>query len=92
MEKKTTHVRVTGLVQGVSFRYYTKKKADQLQLSGWVRNCTDGSVEALISGPENVVDQMISWFSEGSPYSVVEQVSAEPSDIACSEDTFKITY
>lgn len=90
--EKTIHVKVTGLVQGVSFRYYTKKKADQLQLRGWVRNCNDGTVEALVSGPQSDVEEMISWFSEGSPYSVVDHVSVEPSDTPYNEDTFKITY
>ena len=88
----TIQVKVTGVVQGVSFRYYTKKKADQLQLRGWVKNRSDGSVEALVSGPKDAIEKMISWFSEGSPYSTVEHVSVESCSNPFSEDTFRISY
>lgn len=61
-------------------------------MCGWVRNCSDGSVEALVTGRHNNVEEMIAWFHEGSPYSEVENVSVEPSNTQYSEDTFKITY
>ena len=51
----TLHAQIFGKVQGVFFRDYTKRKADELNLVGWVRNIPDGTVEAVISGRESGV-------------------------------------
>jgi acylphosphatase len=56
---KSVRVRVAGKVQGVWFRAWTTEQATGRGLSGWVRNCRDGSVEALFSGPADQVDSMI---------------------------------
>ena len=63
--------RVSGRVQGVFFRKYTKLRADQLGLSGWCQNTADGlSVEGEIFGPELKVREMLHWIEfEGSPHS-----------------------
>ena len=68
--------RVTGKVQNVSLRKYTKLKADQLGLSGWCRNTVDGlSVEGELIGPEPRVKTMVEWMRmEGSPKSRPESV------------------
>ncbi|MEO5972432.1 MAG: acylphosphatase [Sphingomicrobium sp.] len=58
-------VKVTGQVQGVVFRAWTKQQADQLHVSGWVRNCPDGSVEAHLEGDAEAVDQMIAAMKHG---------------------------
>jgi acylphosphatase len=52
-ERKAVLVWVRGRVQGVSFRVWTREEAERLSLSGWVRNEPDGSVKALIAGPES---------------------------------------
>ena len=74
---KTLHINIYGNVQGVFFRDYTRRKAEELHLFGWVRNCTDGSVESLISGDEAQVTKMVEWFHQGSPYSSVQKVVVE---------------
>ena len=51
--RRTVLARISGRVQGVSFRVWTQFEAEKLGLSGWVRNEDDGSVTALISGPES---------------------------------------
>ena len=71
---RTCRVTISGKVQGVFFRAYTKQKADELLLSGWVRNMPDGSVEALIYGAEEKIESMLSWFHRGSPEAVVSSV------------------
>ncbi|WP_136807474.1 acylphosphatase [Desulfosediminicola flagellatus] len=74
---KTVHVIVHGRVQGVFFRDYTQRKANLLELSGWVKNQPDGSVEALLSGMPKSIDTMIEWFQEGSPQSTVTAVTVD---------------
>jgi len=61
------HLIIEGRVQGVWFRESTRREAVSLKLSGWVRNRPDGSVEALIEGPENEVEKLISWCQKGPP-------------------------
>ncbi len=46
-------IKVFGMVQGVGFRYYTKQEADALELKGWVMNCSDGTVDIQVQGPED---------------------------------------
>lgn len=70
----TVHVIVSGKVQGVFFRDYTRKHAAQLGLKGWVRNLPNGSVEAMIKGQRPLLDNMIDWFQTGSPLSHVTEV------------------
>jgi acylphosphatase len=73
---KAFHVIVEGRVQGVCFRDYTRKQAEQLHIRGWVQNMPNGSVEAVISGQEEDLHTMITWFSTGSPFSRVTSVVA----------------
>ena len=67
-------------MQGVWFRAWTSQQAEQLGLSGWVRNCSDGAVEAVFSGHDGQVDQMIKRCWEGPPMAEVEKVSEHPCD------------
>ena len=65
LERTTYKVRVTGRVQGVCFRDWTKNQACRLEISGWVRNRRDGSVEALISGSPKNIEEMLNEFAVG---------------------------
>lgn len=71
------HVFVYGRVQGVEFRDYTRYKARMLNLSGWVRNLVDGSVEAIFEGQEEAVHQAIDWCRAGTPSAQVRKVEVE---------------
>lgn len=65
--------RISGRVQGVSFRYAAQEEAERLGLSGWVRNLPDGQVEALFQGPGESVQQMLRWCEKGpSPARVTD--------------------
>lgn len=66
---------VTGTVQGVFFRAYTKENAKRLHLTGWVRNNKDGSVEIHAEGTENALKELESWCHRGPPGAQVEQVT-----------------
>jgi acylphosphatase len=91
-DKKCVHVIVEGRVQGVFFRAYTKEEADKLGLTGWVRNLTDGSVEALVEGETEAVDRMLYWFHQGSPGSKVLDVKVQDVPSACDSSSFEIHY
>ena len=65
---------ITGRVQGVGFRFSFADEARARNLSGWVRNCADGSVEATVAGTENDVDAMIAWAHHGPPSAKVDDV------------------
>ena len=58
-EKVRKHIFFYGRVQGVGFRYYAVQKANQLGLTGWVKNLYDGSVEMEVEGQEELIDQLI---------------------------------
>jgi len=68
------HVTVTGRVQGVFFRAWTKQQADGLGLTGWVRNCPDGRVDAHIEGEQGAVEQLIERLRRGPPAADVADV------------------
>jgi acylphosphatase len=85
MANKTIHAIIEGRVQGVYFRDYTRREAERLGLGGWVRNLRDGSVEALIAGESDKVDQMLAWLHRGSPLAIVTGVTTMERS---HEDTF----
>lgn len=88
----TKHVVVKGRVQGVFFRDYTRKQALQFNLTGWIRNLSDGSVEALFCGDEKMVSDMLSWLKLGSPQSRVDSVQINDIYSGESFSTFNIRY
>ena len=67
---------VRGLVQGVSFRYYTLHRAREMSLCGFVRNLWDGSVEVVAEGPRQSLEELLSWLHQGPPAAQVDQVAA----------------
>jgi acylphosphatase len=68
------HVTVTGRVQGVFFRAWTKQQADELGVTGWVRNCPDGRVDAHVEGEDSAVQRLIDQLRRGPPAAQVEDV------------------
>lgn len=74
-ERRTVRVRITGRVQGVSYRYWTERNAAALGLDGWVRNRRDGAVEALFSGADEAVFEMLKRCWEGPAPALVEEVA-----------------
>jgi acylphosphatase len=76
------HVRVTGLVQGVGFRWYVRERARRLGLSGWVRNLRDGTVEVLAAGDPAQIELLRAELLRGPSGASVEQLVdiADPTD------------
>lgn len=75
------HATVTGMVQGVGFRYYTVEQARKLAVSGWVCNRLNGSVEVEAQGPRADIAQLISWLKVGPRWARVDQVQV--TEIPC---------
>ena len=69
-----TRVEVEGRVQGVWFRQSTNQTAEELGVSGWVRNRSDGSVEAVFEGDEEAVANAVAWAHSGPANALVTEV------------------
>ncbi len=70
----TRHLLITGRVQGVGYRFYMQRKARELGVAGWVRNRSDGTVEAVVHGSSEQVDAVVAWARRGPPSAVVADV------------------
>lgn len=75
--EQAIHCIISGCVQGVSFRYYTQKQAQQLGLTGWVRNLPDGRVETLACGEAEALATFQRWLHQGPTLAQVTAVSCE---------------
>lgn len=72
---KTVNIFVTGRVQGVYFRAYTRKQAEIHHVKGWVRNLADGRVEILAQADEERLDLFINWCHKGPMLAKVNEVN-----------------
>ena len=84
-------VRVTGRVQGVFFRAWTRDEARSLGVCGWIRNCEDGAVEGHLEGYETQVDELIRRMRHGPPHARVIDVSVSDADVA-RLDRFEVKH
>ncbi len=73
----TRHLRIAGRVQGVGYRDALRREALARGLTGWVRNRRDGTVEAVLQGEADAVDEMINWARRGPTAARVDRVDAE---------------
>ena len=89
--KSNVHVIISGQVQGVWFRASTKQKAQELGLTGWVRNTNDGAVEAIFEGEEEIVNKMIDWCYNGPPLAKVENIKLKKQQ-TIGFNNFEIRY
>ncbi len=86
------HVRISGRVQGVFYRSTTRDRAEQLGLTGWVRNTSDGKVEAIFEGEETAIKDMIVWCHKGPRSADVSDVTVEYQKFLGEFEEFYITY
>lgn len=89
-QRSRLHAIITGIVQGVNFRYYTRQQARRLLLTGWVRNRVDGSVEVIAEGRREALQQLLDFLRAGPPSARVEGVEVTWSDATGEFSTFEI--
>ncbi len=77
---------VSGRVQGVFFRASARHKAEQLGITGYARNSSDGRLEVLACGTKGQVDDFCAWLSQGPANAEVSNVSCQPTDIIPPRD------
>lgn len=80
---------VTGRVQGVSFRWYTERRAQELGLTGWVRNHDDGSVRLEVQGPEAAVAELVAWLHDGPTHARVAGVQVHDVEVRSGDAGFR---
>jgi acylphosphatase len=85
--KITRRLRIRGQVQGVNLREALRQRADQLKVTGWVRNRLDGTVEAVVQGEAFAIDSIVEWARQGPTTARVDSVDVESAE---SEGDFQI--
>jgi acylphosphatase len=86
MEEYGVHVLVTGKVQGVYYRETTRKKAKAHDITGWVRNCSDGRVELKAFGPKEGVDQFLRFCRKGPVLARVKSLDMRECQVEAHDD------
>jgi acylphosphatase len=80
------HLLIEGRVQGVGYRYAMCRQAEALGLEGWVRNCRDGSVEAVVVGAPDQVELLHAWARRGPPGALVTEITQRAATAAEEDD------
>ncbi|ARQ10447.1 acylphosphatase [Rhizobium etli] len=88
---EAVRVRISGRVQGVGFRMWTRDEALRLGVTGWVRNEADGSVSALIAGADSAISAMIERLRRGPAGASVSGVETEVAQLENMPRDFRIT-
>jgi acylphosphatase len=89
---KRLRVTVSGIVQGVAFRVWTVRTARAQGITGWVRNLTDGRVEALLEGEDRAVEAVVAWCRKGPPAATVTKMEAREEPYSGEFPDFRILY
>ncbi|KAB2832437.1 MAG: acylphosphatase [Candidatus Brocadia sp.] len=92
MPMTRAHVYVWGKVQGVFFRASTRDNALAFGVTGWVKNCSDGSVEAVFEGKKDSVDKAVNWCRKGPSGAFVMQIEVCWEVYSGEFDEFTVVY
>ena len=90
MGQRCVRLRIRGRVQGVFYRDSTRREAQRLGLCGWVRNRSNGSVEAVALGPPERIAALIDWCHEGPPLARVAEVAVTEESGDADEPEFEV--
>jgi acylphosphatase len=89
---KRFHIIVSGRVQGVGFRSFTHYEAIKRQLTGWVRNNDDGTVELEVQGDDEILSSFMEKLRQGTPFSRVSGLETTEIPPIANEKSFRILY
>lgn len=89
---RRVHIFVSGKVQGVFYRDFTRRQAKRLNLTGWVRNLLDGRVEVLAEGEEEELKKLIEELKKGAPGAKVQEIKINWEEPTFEFDDFEIIY
>jgi len=92
MAEKRVHIIVSGRVQGVGYRFFTRNTAYAHNLTGWVRNLHDHTVETEAQGEERNIEAFVSELTEGPPFGHVSDLVRTEMPLVSNEDGFRIVY
>ncbi len=92
MDGRRISIIVKGLVQGVSFRYFTRESALKVGVSGWVRNLSNGDVEIEAQGTEDKIEIFLEDVRRGPQFSYVESTTVTDLSLSENESGFAIKY
>lgn len=84
------HIFISGRVQGVGFRHFTRKNADKLGITGWVKNLPDGRVEAVFQGSEQKVNELIERCKEGPISAYVKEIEVNKAEGEKDHNSFDV--
>ncbi len=90
--KTRVHLIISGFVQGVFFRQETKRRADNLDVKGWVLNRSDGKVEAVFEGEEQNLKSLTGWCRRGPPGATVTNLEVKWETYMGEFDSFEIRF
>lgn len=83
---------VSGIVQGVGYRYFVLKQGRRMELTGWVRNVPSGDVEIEAEGPRGLIEELIQLLWTGNPWATVRNVAVDWGMYSGKHTGFDITY
>ena len=91
-EKVRVHLIVSGRVQGVFFRAEAQEKAKELGVFGWVKNLSEGRVEAVFEGERDKVEEMVKWAKKGPPGAIVNDLNVVWEEYQAEFNNFEIRH
>lgn len=90
--KARAHVLVSGLVQGVGYRFFTVRKAEEYGLTGWVRNLPNGKVEVVVEGDKGIIEEFLKELEVGPPAAHVIGLDVKWEDYKGEFKTFDVRF
>lgn len=90
MKHIAVQLYISGRVQGVNYRYSTVQQAVSLGVHGWVRNLSDGRVEAFLEGEQKAVDKLVDWCHHGPPMAHITNVELHKKEYSGKYDDFTV--
>ena len=91
-EKVRAHIIFSGFVQGVFFRANTRKKAKELEVTGWIKNSPSGKVEAVFEGERDRIQKIIEWAKKGPQGAQVDDLELDWQEYRDEFNNFEIKY